>query len=47
VFGAGNMGDSMSVSDTVNMGGGMATPTNPGKKSLQTDQGGKSGMGGM
>ena len=47
VFGAGNMGDSMSASDTVNMGGGMSTPNNSGKKSLQTDQGGNSGMGGM
>lgn len=47
VFGAGNMGDGMSVSDTVNMGGGMSTPNNSAKKSLPTDQGGNSGMGGM
>lgn len=47
VFGAGNMGDAMPVSDTVNMGDGMSPPNNDGKKSSTTDQGGNSGMGGM
>ncbi|HCS64913.1 MAG TPA: hypothetical protein DIW64_13040 [Cellvibrio sp.] len=47
VFGAGNMGDAMPASDTVNMGGGMSQPKPAGKKSSTTDQGGNSGMGGM
>ena len=47
VFGAGNMGDAMPASDTVNMGGGMSPPKAAGKKSSTTDQGGNSGMGGM
>lgn len=47
VFGAGNMGDAMPASDTVNMGGGMSPPKNTGKKSSVIDQGGNSGMGGM